>query len=121
MLLKDKMEFRAETLHSLQDILGAAKDVPPKQREVLVASPHPLDCRRRGEGKMGVEGRGWNGAMPGSALLNTPLDSPLNRILDGRLSSCEKGSFWGFPDFLASGKGSFYMHAHMPMSPYPLP
>jgi hypothetical protein len=62
--------------------------------------------------------------MLGSALLNTPIDSSLNRVLN-----CEEGGLWGFPTSWpretwqpsASGKGSYYMQAYADVTiPAPL-
>jgi hypothetical protein len=64
--------------------------------------PHPLDCMRRGRPiwELRDTDRGLRmeqGAMPEPARLNNPLDTPLNHVLNGRLSSCEEGCLWGFP------------------------
>jgi hypothetical protein len=67
--------------------------------------------------------------MPGPALFTDPLGSPLNRVLNGRLSSCEEGGLWGFPTSWAlgiwrpsvSGKESFYAQAYADVTlPAPL-
>jgi hypothetical protein len=45
----------AITRHGFLGIGGAAKDVSPKRSEILKSTPHPLDCRRKGEAKRGNE------------------------------------------------------------------
>jgi hypothetical protein len=89
-------ELRAETLHGLQNVLGAAEDVPPIRREVLEAATHPLDCLRRGEVEMGVEGhRPESADGTGGYFRTCPTQQPTR--LAAQLRPL------GFPDFLATG------------------
>jgi hypothetical protein len=53
-------EVGAETRHGFHGIWRAAEDVSTKRSEVLESTPHPLDCRRKGEAKRG------NVEQPGS-------------------------------------------------------
>jgi hypothetical protein len=48
-------EVRAESIHGLQSVMGAAKDVSPKRGEVSETTPHPQGCMRRGWIEMAAE------------------------------------------------------------------
>jgi hypothetical protein len=100
-------EVRTESLHGLQSVMGAAKDISPKRGEVFETAPYSQGCMR-GAKKWSLRSadrgpRMEQGAVLGTARPKGPLASQLICVLDGRLSSYEKGGLLASGDWTDFG------------------
>jgi hypothetical protein len=76
----------AETRRSFQGVGGAAKDVASKRSKVFESTPHPLDCKRRGEAERGNERNslGASGGTGSTGARDCPTHCPNRHFTQSR-------------------------------------